>query len=163
MTEKEFLSLAWQIDERIEARIDECARLRGRLEAGRSANYSGMPRGGSGDWTDAIDTVIEMERTIRKEIKELCRVKRAVNDAIAAVEVVKFKTVLELRYRNYLQWEEIADKLGYELRNVFKLHGRALLKVKIPEEFQDAEPEKGRHRRLYRKRNKEEQHVSGRS
>lgn len=133
MTAKEFLLRAWKIDQRIDRKIEERERLIAKLTAGRSASISGMPRGGRFDWTDGVDAVIEMDAAINAEIKELCRVKREVNDAIDAVEDARYRSVLELRYRNYKTWAQIADDLGVDERHVYRMHGRALLRVRIPE------------------------------
>ena len=133
MTAKEFLMQAWKIDDRIDERIEERERLLAKLTAGRGSNLSGMPRGGRYDWTDAVSRVIEADRAIAAEITKLCEVKRLVNDAIEAVEDSRRRRVLELRYRNYLRWEQIADVMGYDVRHVTRLHGEALLDVVVPE------------------------------
>lgn len=133
MTAKEFLMQAWKIDDRIDERIEERERLLAKLTAGRGTNLSGMPRGGRYDWTDAVSRVIEADRAIAAEITKLCEVKRLVNDAIEAVEDSRRRRVLELRYRNYMRWEQIADVMGYDVRHVTRLHGEALLDVVVPE------------------------------
>lgn len=135
MTAKEFLSKAWRIDRRIERKIEERERLQSRLTAGRMSSLTGMPRGGGYDWTDAAAQVLRLTEQIDDEINRLCTVKRLVNEAIDAVEDSKYRQVLELRYRNYLTWEEIAEDMGYETRWVYELHGRALLRVTVPEDF----------------------------
>ena len=135
MTAKDFLSQAWQIDQRIERKIEERDRIEEKLTSGRLSNLSGMPRGGNYDWTDTAAKVADLTGQIDAEIRELCRIKRLVNEAIDSVEVVKYRMVLELRYRNYMSWQEIADEMNYELRWVHELHGRALLRVQVPAEF----------------------------
>jgi len=135
MTAKEFLGLAWRIDGRIEHRIEERERLNSRLTSGRLTNLSGMPRGGQYDWTNAADSVVEMDKQIGEEINELCRIKRLVNEAIDAVEDWRYRQVLEMRYRNYMGWDKIAEELEYDPRHVQRLHGEALLEVRVPKEF----------------------------
>ena len=129
MSAKEYLMRAWQIDRRIDAKIEERDRLRAKLEAGRMSRITGMPRGGSGDWTDAVSRVVELDRQIGAEIVELCRIKREVNAAIDAVEPTRLREVLALRYRNYLTWEEIAERMALDLRWVYRLHGEALTRI----------------------------------
>ena len=123
---------AWQIDARIERKIEERDRLNAKLTAGRTSNLTGMPRGGAFDWTDAVGAIIEMDKAIGAEIMDLCRIKREVNAAIDAVEDARYRRVLELRYRNYMKWDMIADVLGYDVRHVTRLHGEALLCVRVP-------------------------------
>ena len=147
MTAKDFLMRAWQIDARIDDKLAEIEcleekreRIMAKLTAGRASNLTGMPRGGNYDWTNNLVSVIETDELIRDaiqalraEIMELCRVKREVADAINAVEPVVYRRVLDLRYRNYLDWQTIAQKMGYDVRHVFRLHGEALLCVKVPQ------------------------------
>ena len=134
-TPKDFLMLAWQIDSRIDRKIDERERLQEKLTAGRMSNLSGMPRGGQYDWTNAAAKIVDIDSSICAEIAELCKVKRLVNDAIDSVVDMRYRCVLELRYRNYLSWEKISKELGYDLRHVYRLHGEALLQIHVPEEF----------------------------
>lgn len=134
MTAKEFLSRAWQIEKRIDARIDERERLESLLTSPRTAKLTGMPRGGGGDWTNAVIAVSDLNAVIVGEIETLCRIKREVIEAIDAVEDARYKQLLELRYRCYMPWESIAAEMGYTLRNVHELHGKALQRVRVPKE-----------------------------
>jgi len=134
LTAKEFLSRAWQIEKRIDARIDERERLESLLTSPRTAKLTGMPRGGGGDWTNAVIAVSDLNAVIVGEIETLCRIKREVIEAIDAVEDTRYKRLLELRYRCYMPWESIAAEMGYTLRNVHELHGKALQRVRVPKE-----------------------------
>lgn len=139
MTAKEYLSQAWQIDKRIEKKCEERDRLLARLTAGRLTHLTGMPRGGNFDWTDAVSRLIEMDNAINGEIMELCRLKREINATIEAVEDMRYRRVLELRYRNYMRWEDIAEEMGYEVRQIYRLHGDALMAVAIPKNVMDCQ------------------------
>lgn len=126
MTAKKFLSRPYWIDRRIERKQEEIDRLRAQLTKATS-HLSDMPRGGSGgDWTDADVKVLEMEDAIHAEILELCRVKREVFEMIDTVEDERYRTLLELRYRNYLTFEQIAVEMHYSWRQVMRLHAEAL-------------------------------------
>ena len=104
------------------------------LTSPRTAKITGMPRGGGGDWTNALLAIGDMSNAIAHEIMELCRIKREVNEAINSVEDVRLRRILELRYRLYLSWDAIAKETGYTIRNVHELHGKALLRVKVPKD-----------------------------
>lgn len=131
MTPKEYLLRAWQIEKRIDRLIEEREHIWGRAEAVHSPVISDMPKGrGTREWTDTVHELVDLCRTLDTEIRQLCRVKREVAEAIEAVEDVRLRRILELRYRSYMTWEQIADETGYDLRYVYKLHGRALLDVR---------------------------------
>lgn len=137
MTAKEFLMQGWRIEKRIDQRIAERDRLRDRAEAVRSSRPSAGPRGGPRggkrrDWTDAVVALDEADTKLAREIAELCRIKRLVAEAIDAVPVVNQRRVLEMRYRNYMTWEAIAVEIPCDIRTVYRLHGKALLQVKVP-------------------------------
>ena len=132
MTAKEYLMRAWRIDAHIERKIEERERLMARLTAGRTASVTGLPRGSGYDWTDAVAKLVEMDARIGREITELCRVKRECIEAIEGVEDARCRWLLELRYRNYMTWEAIAEIMHYDVRHVQRIHGEALRLVKIP-------------------------------
>ena len=134
MTAKEFLRLARNADRRIDKAQERVERLRARLEAGRMSQITGMPRGGGADWTETADTLIELERVVNARIREMCRVKRLAMEAIEAVEEMRLREVLELYYLDGYTWEKVAETMGYDVRHITRLHGKALLKIKVPKE-----------------------------
>lgn len=133
MTAKEFLAQGRWIDKRIEFKLEEVERLHAKLTTGRMARLTGMPRGGKGvDFADSIAQVIALEEQINAEIKKLCTVKRQIIEAIAAVEDMRYRTLLEYRYRNDMQFDCIAKCMGYDNRQILRLHGEALRRIKVP-------------------------------
>lgn len=131
MTAKEYLSQGRWLDKRIEARIAERDRIMALAMAARTPQLTGMPRGGKHDWTDTVDKAIDLTKDIDKEIRELCRIKRELRDTIDRVEDYRCRVLLELRYRSDYTWGQIAEAMGYELRQVYRIHGEALLKIKF--------------------------------
>ena len=99
MTAKEFLRRARAVDRRVDEATERVDRLRAKLEAGRMSSLTGMPRGGSGDWTQTADRLIELEQRVNARIREL-----------------------------------VAERMGLDERQVFRLHGRALQRIEVPEE-----------------------------
>lgn len=136
MTAKEFLRRARTVDRRVDEAQERVDRLRARLEAGRMSQITGMPRGGGADWTETADKLIELEQRVNARTRELVRWKLAAIDAIDAVEEARLREVLELYYVDGYSWARVAERMGLDLRWVYRLHGRALLKVKVPEEVE---------------------------
>ena len=135
MTAKEFLRRARSVDRRVDEASERVERLRERLEAGRMSRLTGMPRGGSGDWTQTADRLIELEQAVNRRTRELVRWKLAAIDAIRAVEEPRLAEVLELYYIDGFTWEQVAQRMGLDLRWVYRLHGKALMMVRVPEEI----------------------------
>lgn len=134
MTAKEFLRRVRTIDRRVDESVERAERLRARLEAGRMSSITGMPRGGGADWTVTADRLIELEQRVNARTRELVRWKLLAIDAIRAVEDPRLAELLELYYIDGLTWGQVAERMGYEVRQIYRLHGVALLKVKVPEE-----------------------------
>ena len=135
MTAKEFLRKVRNIDRRIDEATERVDRMRARLEAGRMSQITGMPRGGSGDWTETLDRLIGLEAAVNRRVREMCRLKRLAMEAIDAVDEAKLREVLELYYLDGFTWEQVAERMELDVRWVYRLHGRALLAVRVPEEI----------------------------
>ena len=140
MIAKEFLRRAREVDRRVDEATERVERLRARLESGRMSSLAGMPRGGGADWTATADKLLELERVVNQRTRELVRWKLAAIDAIRAVEEPRLAEVLELYYIDGLTWEQVAQRMGYEVRQIYRLHGVALWKVKVPEDWQGGTP-----------------------
>ena len=136
MTAKEFLRRARTIDRRVDETEERIERLRERLEAGRMSSLTGMPRGGSADWTDTADKLIMLERRCNAQVRELVKWKLAAIDAIRAVDEPRLAELLELYYIDGMTWERVAERMGFEVRQIYRLHGQALLKVTVPKEVE---------------------------
>lgn len=141
MTAKEFLRRAREVDRRVDEAQERVERLREKLESGRRSSLTGMPRGGGADWTETADRLIELERVVNARTRELVRWKLAAIDAIRAVEEPRMAEVLELYYIDGLKWEDVAKRMGLDIRWVYRLHGRALMCVKVPEGVKTDEKE----------------------
>lgn len=131
MTAKRYLSQAYYLDARINARVDEIARLRAHINRCVS-HISDMPRGGHVDWTDTAVRVMELENVLTAEVNELTRLEREIAAVIAAVQDDRYRTLLELRYRSFYSWEAIAVMMHYSYDHIIRMHGEALRAVKLP-------------------------------
>jgi DNA-directed RNA polymerase specialized sigma subunit len=99
------------------------------------SNLTGMPRGSGVDWTETADRVIELERRLQAQISEMCRQKQAAIEAIDRVEEARLREVLELYYLDGYTWEQVAERMTLDKRWVYRLHGKALMCVRVPPEF----------------------------
>ena len=133
MTAKEYLQRGWNLEQRVRVREEQLARLRDRMARIRGSAPKGLAgdrHGPQRDWTDAIDALVDAEADYVKEIRDLCLVKRQITDALSDVEPELYRELLQYRYVYGMGWEEIAEKLQYDKRYVFRLHEKALKVVK---------------------------------
>jgi len=136
LTAKDFLRRARSVDRRVDEATERVDRLRAKLEAGRMSKITGMPHGGSEDWTATADKLIELERRVNARIRELVRVKHLAMDAIDRVDEARLREVLELYYIDGFSWEQVAQRMDMDKRWVFRLHGKALQRIEVPEEVE---------------------------
>ena len=133
MTAKEFLSMGWRAESRIEKRRKELERLRERAEAVRSSAPMQGARGGRrADWTDAVAAMADAEARLCADIARLYHTRETIDEAIETVPVINQRRVLEMRYRNYMTWEDIAREIPCDVRTVYRLHGRGLMYIHVP-------------------------------
>lgn len=126
---KEFLNRGYQSRIRIRAkkeRIENWRRIAESITAAikPAAAFSSMP---SKKVEDCVCNIIELQEEIQEEIDGLVQVEREIGRAITkAVEDPTLRALLEMRYLNYLKWEEIAVRLDVTFRWTMTLHRRAL-------------------------------------
>ena len=78
-----------------------------------------------------VSKIADMQGECREKMAAALDIRNEIETTILGIEEPKFRAVLHLRYIGLLKWEEIADKMGYEKRHITRLHGNALLKVKL--------------------------------
>lgn len=135
MNAKEYLSQARYIDESINSKKEEIQNLYD-LATRCTTTWSDMPRiqsNGRSRMADCVMGMIEIENEIKKEMAELISLKGQIRRIISGVSNMEYRSLLERRYLAYKTWEEIADELGYTVRHIHRLHGKALLEVKVPQ------------------------------
>ena len=134
MTAKEYLGQAYRLDQRINSKIEQVASLN-ELATKCTSSLTGMPRNpnrASSTMADAVAKIIDLQAEINRDIDRLVDLKREIVSVIKSIDNLEYQTLLEKRYLCFLNWEQIAVDMGYDLRYLHKLHNRALLKVEIP-------------------------------
>ena len=130
MTAKEYLKQAWNIDQKINDKLDQAARLR-EMATKVTSTLSNAPRSGSHEnkLDDIIARLVETEEEINKDIDRLINLKIDILNIVWSVEDDACRRVLELRYHDFKSWNDIALEMNVSLRWVHTLHSRGLKKV----------------------------------
>ena len=132
MTVKEYLSQAKFLDQRINSKIQQMAALND-LATKATSTLTGMPRNpnhATSSMEDVIAKIIDLQAEINNDIDTLVDLKRSLSKTIKAVDSPEYQTVLEKRYLCFQSWEQIAVEMGYDLRWLYRIHGKALEEVK---------------------------------
>ena len=128
---KEFLSQAYRIDQRINAKLEQVAHLRalarritvsyGQEAVDRTRNVGSME--------DTIHKIIMAEKDVDAKIDLLLAKKAEIEGVIRLVADPNARLLLELRYLSFRSWREIAAAMNYSPSNVYRLHNQALMLV----------------------------------
>ena len=119
---------------RINAEIAELREMK--VTPGAKAN-DGMPHG-SGGQGDLSGYAADLDEMIRELIDErYLRIKtyQQIAKQIKKLRSENEKDVLFYKYISGLDWWEIAEKMHFSERWIYKIHGRALAHFELPKEF----------------------------
>lgn len=139
MTAKEYFSQAYQIDVRIDSKIEQIARLR-ELATKATQTLSDMPGSATKNthqMEDIIVKIVDLENEINADIDRLVDLKARIIDIIRSVNDAEQQTVLELRYLNYMSWSRIADQMGYCRQQAQRIHNQAISNIVITDQAHD--------------------------
>lgn len=129
--DKEELRELIHLDEKIETKRRQLERLMKTRLSIKGIDYSKdrVQTSSHSGQEDLIIKIIDLEREINRDINELVDKKAIAREKISHVHGVQ-GTVLEMRYLECMTWQEIAYRLSYSIRTVYKIHGQALQIIK---------------------------------
>ena len=128
MTAKEYLSQVYLLDQTISINLEEVGRLRD-LSVKANATISDMPGSATRNtqkMEEAIVKMIDLETTIDDEVDRLVDLKTIIRHQISSLSDSRYRYILLARYINFMNWDDIADEMGFCNRQVFRLHSEAL-------------------------------------
>ncbi len=131
---KEYLKQYQKHVRRIYRINSEIAELRS-MKISPSVVNDGMPHGSN--QSDMSGYAAELDRMIRELIEERYKRIKAYQEIVSSIKRLKSeneKDVLFYRYIRGLDWWEIAEKMRYGERHIYKIHGKALTNFMIPKD-----------------------------
>lgn len=133
---KEYLERAERLRKRIKRKSNEIRVLRQRAEGMNGSDPHDMPRTTSPDHSKMESTVFKI-MALEEEIKET----QVEYDALLA-EMDKFiqtvddsddRDLLTKRYLEFKTWNVIAAEFGYSVQHIYRLHTKAIEKLRVNE------------------------------
>ena len=124
---KKYLMSVYKINRHIDCLLAEKERLKSIAEGVSAMRYDDIKVQSSHKENDSVIKLIELDKQINDEIDVFVDLR---NEATALIEQLQSKVeqdVLKLRYICSMKWEDIADKMNYDVRSVYRIHGQALL------------------------------------
>ena len=132
MTTKEWLSRARNIDVEINELLKEQQQafesVTGVVPA---ANGERVQSSGGNTYENRLINYAAYSEKIDARIDKLYAVKQEIEAAIEKVTDSTLRAILFMRYIRFYTWEHIAVELNYSYMQVCRLHGKALLQVKM--------------------------------
>lgn len=87
---------------------------------------------GAGDqMAEIVPEIVALERTIAEYVEKLAGHQRQAERMIGMLDRPEYRMLLRLYYLHepLLSWEEVAERMHYELQTVYNMHGAALLAI----------------------------------
>lgn len=133
---KEYLKRYRAACDRTDALTAEIHMLNARLRK-VTTSYNACGSSGSSDvdkLTNGTARLIELKEKLAHELDELAFVREEVTDAINAVSEERLRLVLYRRYILGQRWERIAADMDRDIRWIYRMHGRALQMLAVPDD-----------------------------
>ena len=133
MTAKEYLSQYRDLNDSINAKLEQVAELRRKAQTVSSGSSDGTHGSTPYDRIGEITArIVDLEREINEDIDRSIDLQRGIRAAIATVTEVRLRTLLEYKYLNLLTLDETAVRMDYSYKQVCRLHGQALIQIRCP-------------------------------
>ena len=126
------LNRGYRAKERIRTRQERIKAWRDVAES-ITVNLSSEP--GSGEPSNRVEravvAILDLEHEIAREIEEIARVEMENGQILdTCVTDPTQRAIMEHRYMEFKPWDVIAYEMGYTVRWVLKLHGRAIQAIR---------------------------------
>lgn len=129
---KEWLQQYGNIDRKIKSLLEQKMEIVAEMTSVRALVYDDMPH--AGKKSDLADCLIRFDKIcniIDRKRVALLRVKIAIETAVFNLGDAKESEVIRKRYLNLKSWDTIAIDMGYEVRQIHRIHGYALAHLKM--------------------------------
>lgn len=133
---KEYLEQAERLRKRIKRKINEIQILRQRAEGINGSGINDMPRTVSPNRSKMEGTVFKimaLEQDIKDTQQEYDALIADMERRIKAVDDADDRDLLTKRYLEFKTWKTIAAEFGYSVQHIYRLHAKAVEKLRVDE------------------------------
>ena len=135
MTTKEYLSRAFEIDRRLQIKYRRFKVMQDRASGSYYRNESVTVNQLylQSRMEEYALKAIELQAEITEDKALLEAVRSEIKQAIRSTGNELYVSILDMRYLQYMSWEEICSQTGYSRSNAYRIHGIALDLIVLPE------------------------------
>ena len=129
MKAKEYLMQAKYLSLRIKAKANRLQELRD-LAVTVTQVMTDMPKAKSSSTSRMEDTIVKIvdyQNEITEDMERLVSLQKEISSRIGQLGKSEYQVILNDRYLEGMDWQEIADDMHYTVRWVQSLHGEALI------------------------------------
>ena len=128
MTAKEYLYQAFRLDQKIKSKLEQVVNLRDMAAKAMSSINAERVSGTTKrcPMENALIKLVDLEHEINDDIDQLMALKRELACVFGKIDNQACRLLLELRYLAGKNWAEVAKIMGYEVRWIYQMHGKAL-------------------------------------
>ncbi|GIW48988.1 MAG: hypothetical protein KatS3mg079_464 [Caloramator sp.] len=134
MKAKEFLQQAIWLDKLIDSKLEQLEKLEALAQKTTVDLSKEKVSGGSGSTSPMENVVVKivgLKEEINNDIDRLIDIKKEIGEIISRLEDPSYQLILEMRYINNRDWEEIAYEMNAGIRTIYRLHGKALKEIEL--------------------------------
>ena len=131
---REFLNEGRRAEELIESDIAELERLRAlaySIQAVTGGERVRSSRRSAANFTAVIEKIELVEERLNDEIDAYVDKKEEIRRVINSLTNADERLCLKLRYLDFCSWVDIAEKMAYSERQVYRLHDRAIAHIDV--------------------------------
>lgn len=129
---KEWLQQYGNIDRKIKSLLEQKMEIVEEMTSVRAIVYDDMPHAGKkSDLSDCLIRLYKICNVIDKKRVALLRAKIAIETAVFNLSDAKESEVIRKRYLSLKSWDTIGIDMGYEVRQIHRIHGYALAHLKM--------------------------------
>lgn len=131
MTKKQYLKQGYRLRQEIKIQNDILLDLKSNLGNVKGIDYSkdkldGGPLQDDSNMVNKIDKILQVEELIKNKVEELKKFQANLYLKILKLDNTNEKILLQARYILNETWEEIAERLGYSVMHIHRIHKKAL-------------------------------------
>ena len=126
MTAKQYLNQVRYLNAKINSKLLQLQSLRALAEKMVGSINERVQSSPANTFAEAVSKIADMENEINKDIDRLLILKKEIISEIDRIPNNIYASILSDRYISNRTWEEIAEGIGYEERQIRRMHGKAL-------------------------------------
>lgn len=131
---RDFLSSTKKSEMLIESDMRELEQLRAMSTGLRSVNLServNTSRSNEAEYIRIIEKIYDLEEKINREIDEMVDRKEEIRELINKLGNIDERLCLKMRYIDFYSWAEIAEKMAFSDRQIYRIHERAISHLSV--------------------------------